>query len=110
MQEMRQERSTRIGVSCIYSWPGNVQELKNIIERAMILNTGPALHIAHFEKEEAIDQSMKMEDAMRFHILKVLENTGWRVSGKNGAAEILELNRAALQTKMKNLNIQRTKD
>jgi PAS domain S-box-containing protein len=93
-----------------YSWPGNVRELKNVIERAMILNTDPVLHIDHLESDETIDRPVTLEDANRHHILKVLKNTGWRVGGKNGAAEILGLKRSTLQTKMKSLNIQRPKD
>ena len=90
-----------------YSWPGNIRELKNAIERAMILNTGPVFYISRIETEEALEQGMKLDDAMSYHIRKVLENTGWRVGGKNGAAEILGLNRTTLLTKMKKLNIKR---
>ena len=93
-----------------YSWPGNIRELKNIVERAMILNTDSVLHIDHLEPEEPIDLPMTLEDVSRHHLLKVLKSTGWRVSGKNGAAKILGLKRTTLLTKMEKFNIQRPKD
>jgi DNA-binding NtrC family response regulator len=93
-----------------YFWAGNVRELRNVIERAMILNTGSVLRISRIESEETVEKGVTLEDVMRHHILKVLEETGWRVSGKNGAADILGLKRTTLLTKMKSLNIQRPKE
>jgi transcriptional regulator with GAF, ATPase, and Fis domain len=93
-----------------YSWPGNVRELRNVIERAVILTRGPKLtvevpsaHPAHAVK------LLALEDVERAHILHVLERTGWRVQGKNGAAEILALNRSTLESRMAKLGIQRPK-
>jgi PAS domain S-box-containing protein len=90
-----------------YSWPGNVRELKNIIERAMILTTGSILRIHRIGSEETIEHGVMLEDAMRDHILKVLENTGSRVSGKNGAAELLGLKESTLRARMKKLGIKK---
>jgi PAS domain S-box-containing protein len=91
-----------------YSWPGNVRELKNVIERSMILNTGLTLRIAEFEPDvEATLLNLTLEEMERNHILKVLENTGWRVRGDNGAAGILGLKATTLESRMKKLGVQR---
>jgi len=91
-----------------YHWPGNVRELKNVIERAMILSTGSILRIERLEAEETTSiDGMSMEAVERNHILKVLENTGWRISGKKGAAQILDLKVSTLRSRMKKLGIER---
>ncbi len=92
-----------------YSWPGNVRELKNVIERAMILTTSSVLRIRSIGSKETIEHGVTLEDAMRGHILKVLENTGWRVSGKNGAAELLGLKESTLRARMKKIGIKKKK-
>jgi len=93
-----------------YPWPGNVRELKNVTERAMIITTGPVLHldvpkIAH----PCTDQSGTLEEVEKRHIIETLKTTGWRVSGREGAAEILGLNPKTLESKMQRLGIQRNK-
>ena len=91
-----------------YSWPGNVRELRNVIERAMILNTGQSLSFARIgTKSQEIVQGSSLEEVERNHILAVLANTNWKVSGKNGAAEILELKESTLRAKMVKLGIKR---
>jgi formate hydrogenlyase transcriptional activator len=91
-----------------YSWPGNVRELKNIIERAMILTTGPTLHIDRINTDNLeTPRLITLEGVERNHILQVVESTGWRVSGKNGAAELLGLKESTLRTKMGKLGIER---
>jgi len=91
-----------------YSWPGNVRELKNITERAMIVTTGPVLH---FEVPKIVrsgaDQFWTLEDSEKRHIIEALNITGWRVSGKGGAAEILGINPKTLQSRMQRLGIQK---
>ncbi len=94
-----------------YSWPGNVREMRNVIERMMILCQGDALHIdlPSLEPGAASPDGMSLEQTERKHILSVLEQIDWRVGGQNGAAEILGLKRTTLLTKMKKLGIQRPK-
>jgi len=93
-----------------YSWPGNVRELKNIIERAMILSTGTTLHLDQVgSKDVETIQSTTLEGVEKSHILEILENTGWKISGRNGAAEVLGLKESTLRARMKKLGIQRKK-
>jgi formate hydrogenlyase transcriptional activator len=91
-----------------YYWPGNVRELRNLVERAMILNIGPTLVIDLPDMvTTAVQQSISLKEIERMHILSVLERTGWRVRGENGAAEVLGLNPSTLEFRMKKLNIKR---
>jgi len=94
-----------------YQWPGNIRELKNIIERAMIPCQDSTLRI-HLPgpTESKASQTTVLADIEKRHIVNTLNSTNWRVGGKNGAAEILGLKRTTLLTKMKKLNIQRPKD
>jgi formate hydrogenlyase transcriptional activator len=93
-----------------YSWPGNVRELKNIIERALILSTGTTLHVDQIGSEDAETiQSTTLKGVERSHILEILEGTGWKISGRNGAAGILGLKESTLRAKLKKLGIQRKK-
>jgi PAS domain S-box-containing protein len=93
-----------------YGWPGNVRELRNVIERAMIMTTGPVLRIEIPKSSEAKNgRPGTLEEIESRHIIDVLNSTGWRVSGKGGAAEILGLNPKTLESRMKKLGIQRTK-
>jgi PAS domain S-box-containing protein len=87
-----------------YHWPGNIRELRNIIERAMILSSGPALEVTMPEAGERSQDSPRRElrDIDREHILAVLSNTGWRI---RKAAEVLGLKRTTLYTKMSKLGI-----
>jgi PAS domain S-box-containing protein len=93
-----------------YSWPGNVRELRNIIERATILSTGTTLQLDQMGSEdvEAI-QSTTLKGVERSHILRILEDTGWKISGRNGAAEVLGLKESTLRARLKKLGIQRKK-
>jgi transcriptional regulator with GAF, ATPase, and Fis domain len=91
-----------------YNWPGNIRELKNVIEHAMILSSFKTLDVvapACALEEQPV--SYTLQDMERRHILEVLERTDWRISGKNGAAEILGIKRTTLQSKMKVLGIKR---
>jgi PAS domain S-box-containing protein len=93
-----------------YHWPGNVRELRNVLEQAMIVSTGKTLnvHVPKLSPERHV-RNLKLEDAEREHILSVLEKTRWRVSGKNGAAEMLGLKEGTLRARMKKLGIKRPK-
>jgi len=92
-----------------YSWPGNAREVRNMIEHAMILNRDTTLRIFP-SSEEALPENpvtSRLEDVERKHILDVLKKTGWRITGKKGAAEILGMKRSTLQSRMKKLGISR---
>lgn len=96
-----------------YYWPGNIRELRNLIERAMILNNSPTLTINLPEvsntttAQTATTQYMPMKEFEKMHIIDTLERTGWRVRGSNCAAEILGLNASTLESKMRRLGISR---
>ena len=93
-----------------YSWPGNVRELANAIERAVIHAKGSVLHsVDRFEEpvEELPFAAKTLEEVEREYILRTLENTGWRIEGPHGAANILGLNPSTLRTRMSKLGIQR---
>ena len=91
-----------------YHWPGNVRELENVLERAIINSSGPKLHLADDLKTASQDVPIAhktLREIEREYIRKVLEQTGWKVSGKNGAAEILGLDRSTLRARMNKLGI-----
>jgi transcriptional regulator with GAF, ATPase, and Fis domain len=91
-----------------YSWPGNVRELRNVIERAMVLTKGTSLHVDVPQAVESVRrQSMGLEEFEKNHIIDILSTTGWKVRGKNGAAEILRLKPSTLESKMQRLGIKR---
>jgi len=92
-----------------HHWPGNVRELRNAVERAMILVKGPKLRIPvpGSHQETLPPKSLKMEEAEREHIHKVLEMTSWRIRGKGGAAEILDLPPTTLESRMAKLGLKR---
>jgi formate hydrogenlyase transcriptional activator len=96
-----------------YHWAGNVRELENFIERAVILSRGPELEVPLGElKRQAtspLDRhagiSLSLEQAEREHILRALRETNWVVGGAAGAAARLGLKRTTLQARMKKLGI-----
>jgi formate hydrogenlyase transcriptional activator len=98
-----------------YAWPGNVRELENVIERAVILSPGAALHVpvADLKAEAApatlpsTDGHRSLADAEREHILRALRDTRWVLGGSAGAAARLGMKRTTLQSKMKKLGIER---
>ncbi len=91
-----------------YRWPGNIRELRNLVERAMILSNGTTLVVEIQDGSATItDEPMTMEGVERMHINAVLEQTGWRIRGRNGAAEILGLKPTTLNSRMKKLGIKR---
>lgn len=91
-----------------YHWPGNIRELRNLLERAMILCNGTTLVVDVQDGSTAVAaQPMTIEGMERMHINSVLEKTGWRIRGRNGAAEILGLKPTTLNSRMKKLGIRR---
>jgi formate hydrogenlyase transcriptional activator len=114
-----------------YSWPGNIRELENVIERAVILSRGPDLEVAAelipavpvapvAEASQArpgaevniprasADRSLAQTEKER--ILEVLKQTNWRIEGPNGAAAILKLNPSTLRGRIKKLGVERSRE
>ena len=93
-----------------YPWPGNVRELRNVTERAMIITNGHVLRLdVPMSAQSRADQSGTLEEVEKRRIVEVLNTTGWQVSGKDGAAEILGINPKTLTSRMQRLGIQRNK-
>jgi len=91
-----------------YQWPGNIRELENVLERAIINSSGPKLHLVDELKKPHKDLTTTQKTLAaveRDHIVRVLEQTNWKVSGKNGAADILGLNRSTLRARIRKLDI-----
>jgi formate hydrogenlyase transcriptional activator len=95
-----------------YPWPGNIRELENLIERAVIVSPGPVLRVPLGELKTPVDPSqgdlLTMQAAEREHILKALEASHWRLAGPTGAASRLGMKRTTLQSRMKKLGISRS--
>ena len=96
-----------------YSWPGNIRELQNLIERAVIRSTGDRLDIPVSEIDGGMGAPKTgslpgtLEEAERAHILAALKECRWVQSGPRGAAQRLGINRTTLQFLMKKLGIER---
>ena len=94
-----------------YDWPGNIRELENVIERAMILTTGNALSLPeplkNVSRLSRVEQATGREDIDRAQILAALEACGWKIKGTGNAAERLGLKPSTLRYRMKMLGIQR---
>jgi formate hydrogenlyase transcriptional activator len=99
-----------------YHWPGNIRELQNVIERAVILSSGSILKVPTDElrvRAEVlpVGDSSKgrlreaLNDTERQEILATLEKTNWKVAGPNGAAALLGMNRSTLQSRMQKLGV-----
>ena len=91
-----------------YSWPGNIRELRNVIEHGMIVSTSRtlAVRVPQPASSETPDTS-NLESIERKHLLNVLKKTKWRIAGEGGAAEVLGLKRTTLQSLMKRLGVKR---
>jgi transcriptional regulator of acetoin/glycerol metabolism len=97
-----------VGFEVIYNWPGNARELRNVVEHAMILSSSRTLTVFPPERiSHEIHKHIRLEDIEREHILEVLLQKGWRISGKDGAAQALGIKRTTLQSRMRKLGIQR---
>ncbi len=92
-----------------YGWPGNVRELANIIERAVILTRDKVIRVEHLsihrEGAPVQVQFPSLEEAQRQHIIDALERTGGVVGGDNGAAQLLDMKRTTLLSRMDRLGI-----
>jgi formate hydrogenlyase transcriptional activator len=102
---------------CRYHWPGNIRELQNVIERAVILSTDSTLNVdvADLKISKAGHPKTPLNGALhdvleqseRQHILKALQQSNWVVAGPNGAAAHIGMKRSTLQLRMKKLGISR---
>ena len=100
-----------------YNWPGNIRELQNVIERAVIVSPDGVLRLpeplvqtttAPAGEGEAFKEPMTistLDEAEREHILRALEATGWRINGPKGAAAMLKLHPSTLRFRMKKLGL-----
>ena len=109
-----------------YSWPGNIRELQNVIERAVVLCPGTVLKLGkdllpvtgpEYEQETAIasgngahpaESHSSLETIEKNHILQVLKQTQGVIEGPRGAAKILNLHPNTLRSRMKKLGIERS--
>ena len=116
--------SATMDALCRYHWPGNIRELQNVIERAVIISSGPALsvdvgdlkfpEVNHPEETVAAPNSTTngalhhlLEETERQQILQTLKESNWVVAGPHGAAARLGMNRSTLQVRIRKLGISR---
>jgi formate hydrogenlyase transcriptional activator len=96
-----------------YAWPGNIRELQNVIERAVVLAKGPIVQIddSMLRADETVEDSSfidNLENVERQHIVRALTETRWVIHGKKGAAEILGINPSTLRSRMDKLGIKKS--
>ncbi|MBD3224518.1 MAG: PAS domain S-box protein [Caldithrix sp.] len=95
-----------------YDWPGNIRELQNIVERAVILSEDGRIKQTSLIPDSSMPQQdhiTSLRENERQHILRALKATNWRVSGERGAAKLLDIKRTTLEARMKKLEIHRSK-
>ena len=100
-----------------YHWPGNIRELRNVVERAMILSSGPELKLqvpaaavadaAQRPQASVVAPLSSLRDVERDQILRAVADSGWRIRGPRGAAEVLGLKPTTLEKRMAKLGIRR---
>jgi len=89
-----------------YSWPGNIRELRNVIEHSVILSSGDLLKLSVLGDSPTRDATpVTLAEAEREHIVKTLQSTGWRIKGPHGAAQRLDLQPSTLYSRMQKLGI-----
>lgn len=103
-----------------YDWPGNIRELENVLERAMISSEGDTIKLddnqlksslsRQIKNDVAINSASTLLDSQKTHITKVLEECDWKINGDEGAANRLGTPPSTLRSKMKKLNIKRPKN
>jgi formate hydrogenlyase transcriptional activator len=94
-----------------YGWPGNIRELQNVVERSVVLATGPIVQIddSIVQSDGAARESPldTLENTECNHIMRALNETHWVIHGKKGAAEILGINPSTLRSRMEKLCIKK---
>jgi len=97
-----------------YDWPGNIRELENLVERALILTNDGTLEPEHLsfaldKGNAAVEHppAARLEDVERAHIRSMLAQTGWRIEGERGAAALLGLNPSTLRGRIRKLGIRK---
>ena len=94
-----------------YHWPGNIRELENVIQRAIILTSDGVLSMNEISlplsAEQTAPPSTTLESVEREHILRVLVATSWRIEGPRGAAQVLGLKPSTLRSRLQKLAIKR---
>ncbi len=96
-----------------YRWPGNIRELENVLERAIILADSDLIEVApdmlsgrtELTSKPELSDDVSFEAVTRHHLLTVLEQTNWVIEGANGAAQILNLHPSTLRYRMKKLGL-----
>jgi len=93
---------------CDYEWPGNIRELKNVIERAVISSENNTLRLDWFYEDIEKSQTAStasLEEMETAYIVKILQESNWKINGENGAAEKLVMHPNTLRSRMKKLKI-----
>jgi len=90
-----------------HPWPGNIRELQNFIERAVILTSGDVLQLSVLASPTVLREPVTLEEAERDHILNTLRETNWVVGGAAGAAARLGVKRTTLISKMRKRGLSR---
>ncbi|WP_431133711.1 sigma 54-interacting transcriptional regulator [Psychroserpens mesophilus] len=94
-----------------YSWPGNIRELENLMERAVILSKEEKLIIPNFQssaKKSLISSTaLSLDDVQRIHIKKILKKCNWKIGGSEGAATLLQIKPSTLRDRIKKLKIEK---
>ena len=93
-----------------YTWPGNIRELKNVIERAVLLSSGDQLSFAlpdamRADTPHPFADLPSLDELQRRYIAHVVETANGRIGGPGGAAEILGMNRTSLYSRMRQLKV-----
>jgi formate hydrogenlyase transcriptional activator len=115
--------SAAMDALCRYHWPGNIRELQNVIERAVIISASPVLNVDVSDlkfpnagppvEKTASPKSTNgalhevLEETERQQILRALKECDWVVAGRDGAAALLGMNRSTLQVRIRKLGISR---
>src|SRR5258708_31578642 len=97
-----------------YTWPGNIRELENIMERSVILSKSDQIHDVALSLQKNSGEPVTLgaeiktiTENQKDHILAALEKCGWRLHGATGAAKMLDINPSTLLSRMKKLGIKR---